>query len=311
MSNPTSNFGWQMPTPTDLVTDLPADFEVFGQAVDSDLADLNGGTTGQILSKTSNTDLDFTWITSSGDIEGVTAGVGITGGGTTGTVTITNNMATTITASGDIVVGTGSGTYDNLPIGTTGQILTADTTVSPYKVKWAAPAGGGANWSLLNAGGTPLTGASTITVSGISGKDRILMLIEDASAGANSLLQIRLNGDTAANYGMGAGSVDYPASYSANMSGSVGNASGLDGISFSNLSSNATSTAAGYIEWSGCNAAGVKMCTYASGTSAAGGNNQNNYYGGGVYTGSSTISSISIFSNSGNFDAGNIYVYAT
>ena len=76
----------------------------------------------------------------SGDIEGVTAGVGISGGGTSGTVTITNDMATTITASGDIVVGTGSGTYDNLPIGTTGQILTADTTVSPYKVKWAASA---------------------------------------------------------------------------------------------------------------------------------------------------------------------------
>jgi hypothetical protein len=49
-------------------------------------------------------------------------------------------MATTITAAGDIVVGTGSGTYDNLPIGTTAQILTADTTVSPYKVKWATPA---------------------------------------------------------------------------------------------------------------------------------------------------------------------------
>lgn len=75
-----------------------------------------------------------------GDIEGVTAGVGISGGGTSGTVTITNDMATTITASGDIVIGTGSGTYDNLPIGTTGQILTADTTVSPYKVKWATPA---------------------------------------------------------------------------------------------------------------------------------------------------------------------------
>ena len=75
-----------------------------------------------------------------GDITGVTAGVGITGGGTSGTVTITNDMATTITASGDIVVGTGSGTYDNLPIGTTAQVLTADTTVSPYKVKWATPA---------------------------------------------------------------------------------------------------------------------------------------------------------------------------
>lgn len=62
MANPTTNFGWQMPTPTDLVTDLPADFEVFGQAVDTDLADLKGGTTGQVLSKASNTDLDFTWI---------------------------------------------------------------------------------------------------------------------------------------------------------------------------------------------------------------------------------------------------------
>ena len=61
MTNPTSNFGWQMPEPTDLVTNLPADFEVFGQAVDTDFVDLLGGTTGQVLSKTSNTDLDFTW----------------------------------------------------------------------------------------------------------------------------------------------------------------------------------------------------------------------------------------------------------
>jgi len=62
MSNPTSAFGWQMPTSSDLVTDLPADFEVFGQAVDTSLADLKGGTTGQVLSKASNTDMDFTWI---------------------------------------------------------------------------------------------------------------------------------------------------------------------------------------------------------------------------------------------------------
>jgi hypothetical protein len=62
MTNPTSNFNWQMPTSSDLVTDLPADFEVFGQAVDTSLADLKGGTTGQVLSKASNTDMDFTWI---------------------------------------------------------------------------------------------------------------------------------------------------------------------------------------------------------------------------------------------------------
>jgi hypothetical protein len=66
MSNPTSNFNWQMPTTTDLVTDLPADFEVFGQAVDTALADLLGGTTGQVLEKNSGTDMDFVWATPSG-----------------------------------------------------------------------------------------------------------------------------------------------------------------------------------------------------------------------------------------------------
>jgi hypothetical protein len=62
MTNPTNPFSWQMPTSSDLVTDLPADFEVFGQAVATSMADLLGGTTGQVLSKTSNTDMDFTWI---------------------------------------------------------------------------------------------------------------------------------------------------------------------------------------------------------------------------------------------------------
>jgi hypothetical protein len=89
MTNPTSNYGWQMPTPTDLVTDLPADFEVFGQAVDTAMADLKGGTTGQILSKTTNADMDFTWIANDqGDITGVTATSPITGGGTSGAITI-------------------------------------------------------------------------------------------------------------------------------------------------------------------------------------------------------------------------------
>ena len=62
MANPSTNFGWVMPSATDLVTDLPADFEVFGQAVDTDFQYLLGGTTGQVLAKTSGTDLDFEWI---------------------------------------------------------------------------------------------------------------------------------------------------------------------------------------------------------------------------------------------------------
>jgi hypothetical protein len=37
MANPTTNYGFVMPSPTDLVTDLPADFDVFGQAVDTQM----------------------------------------------------------------------------------------------------------------------------------------------------------------------------------------------------------------------------------------------------------------------------------
>jgi len=142
-----------MPTATDLVTDLPADFEVFGQAVDTDFVDLLGGTTGQVLSKTSATDLDFTWVTANpGDITGVTAGTGISGGGTSGTVTVTNDMATTITTNGDLIYGTGSGTYTRRAIGSAGQVLSVSSGV---------PA-----WTTASSGA--LTKISTQTFSGVS-----------------------------------------------------------------------------------------------------------------------------------------------
>jgi hypothetical protein len=57
-----------MPTSSDLVTDLPADFEVFGQAVDTSLADLKGGTTNQLLAKNSATNMDFKWVTPSSNL---------------------------------------------------------------------------------------------------------------------------------------------------------------------------------------------------------------------------------------------------
>jgi hypothetical protein len=100
MANPTTYFGWVMPTATDLVTDLPADFNTFGQGVDTSMQDLLGGTTGQVLSKTSGTNMDFTWINNDvGDITAVTVTSPITGGGTSGSVAIgfDSTAATTLT----------------------------------------------------------------------------------------------------------------------------------------------------------------------------------------------------------------------
>ena len=134
----TSNFGWTTPADTDLVKDGAAAIRTLGNGVDSSFVDLKGGTSGQILAKNSNTDLDFVWVANDqGDITAVTAGTGISGGGTSGAVTITNSMATEITAKGDLIVGTGSGTFDNLPAGTNGYTLVADSSVSPTGLKWA------------------------------------------------------------------------------------------------------------------------------------------------------------------------------
>lgn len=100
MATTTPNFGWPVPTSTDLVKDGATAMEALGDAIDTSMVDLKGGTTGQVLSKASSTDMDFAWVTDpGGDITAVNVTSPITGGGTSGSVTIgfDAKAATTLT----------------------------------------------------------------------------------------------------------------------------------------------------------------------------------------------------------------------
>jgi hypothetical protein len=121
MATTTTNFGWDIPQSTDLVKDGATAIATLGQDIDTAMVDLKGGTTGQVLSKTSGTDLDFTWVAQDDSNA------------------IQNSI---VDAKGDLIAATANDTPARLAIGTNGQVLTADSTAATG-MKWAAAGGGG------------------------------------------------------------------------------------------------------------------------------------------------------------------------
>jgi hypothetical protein len=171
----TTNFGWETPDDTDLVKDGAAAIRTLGQAIDTSMADLEGGTTGQVLSKASNADMDFTWVTSD-DANAIQNAI--------------------VDAKGDLIAATAADTPARLAVGTNGQVLTADSAEATG-LKWATASSGG----LTLLATTTLSGSAT-TVSSISGSYKNLLFViknirqSDDDSGA----YLNLNGDSGANY---------------------------------------------------------------------------------------------------------------
>lgn len=256
-------------------------------------------TTGDIMYASSASNPARLGIGSTNQVLGVTAGV----------PAYQASSKSTLTTTGDILYASAANTPARLGIGSTGQIL----TVASGLPSWATPTAAGANWSLVNAGGTSLSGATT-TISGISGADKIMILWTGASSTGAAAFSFRLNGDTGSNYySFGWGNY----LHSSYQPSSLITNSGLEGTATTSAGeayfANAASIASGYVLLSGCNSSGVKIFEGVSGSgggsTATTGTRASKY--GGYYNSSSTISSIALRVDAGTFDAGTVYVYTS
>lgn len=279
----TTSFNWETPDDTDLVKDGAAAIRTLGNSIDTSMTDLLGGTTGQVLAKASNTNMDFTWAAS-----------GI--------------PATIFDAKGDIIAASAADTAARLAVGTNGQVLKANSATATG-LEWGA-ATQTKNWTLLNAGGTVLSGTST-QITGLSSYDDLLVIIEGASfSTASAILAFTFNNVTSANsytrYGV---RMTAATSYSATNFFNYNLSSGTS-IATVAMSNNASSVVAGGMLVSGAKGSGVKQFTVTFGATAAGGVDHEETTYMGVANATTAISTLEVKSTAGaTFDAGSVYVY--
>ena len=186
MANPTTNYGFVLPTSSDLVTDLPADFDVALQGVDTRLKALQPGTTlGDLAysSATANTNTRLP-IGTTGQVLAVVGGV---------PAWATTADETPLTTKGDLF--TYTTTDARLGVGANGTVLTADSAEATG-MKWAAASGGG--WTLLANGS--LSGSSTTVSITTTGYQQLVCINKDVSCTTDWYWKMRVNGDSSTNY---------------------------------------------------------------------------------------------------------------
>lgn len=207
----------------------------------------------------------------------------------------------TLTTTGDLLYASAANTLARRGIGTTGQVL----TVSGGLPTWATPSVSAKSWTLLNSGGTTLTGAQTVTVSGISGKEDILVIVMNAIANASSYQYIRPNG-IGSSYVVAGHRFSFPATYNAGNYDGYSSTTEL-GILLARQENSTTQGVDGSAHITGGTSTGNK--SFWSVGCAKAGTSQDAYSLQGIVPASAAITSISIYSDSGNFTSGTVYVY--
>lgn len=203
-----------------------------------------------------------------------------------------------LTTKGDIIAATGASTPARLGVGSNDQVLMADSTAATG-LKWAANSVQ-KSFSLLST--TSLPAASTVTITGLSGYDQLMIIIHGASHGVSVATAFggQLNSDTSSNYRI----------VQSNTFGTaVSSTSGTDTTAISMGQTNApTPTTASALFINGANKTGPKMMQWIGGPSTT--TNSAGSWGSGMYLGTSVISSFTFFTTpSTNFDAGTVYIY--
>jgi hypothetical protein len=174
MATTTPNFGWSVPTSTDLVKDGATAIETLGDSVDASMGDLLGGTSGQILAKNSNTNMDFVWITNDvGDITAVNTNSPLTGGGTSGALTLSYDYA----AGSKVTLNAQTATYTVVLADADQKLVTmsvagANDFLIPTNANVAFPTGTIINVIQIGLGQTTIkavtSGTTTISSTGAS-----------------------------------------------------------------------------------------------------------------------------------------------